>query len=68
MEKLGIDPALRAVQLHAYLTDPEQSPLPNTASLTTEDERRVLLELREEGSPRSRPSLPLRDRAVFLDI
>jgi hypothetical protein len=46
MEKNGIDPALLAEILHAYLTDPNLSPLPQAANLRLQDERAIVLELR----------------------
>jgi hypothetical protein len=48
MEANGIDVALRSTQLHAYLSDPCYSPIPDARSLSAEQERLVLLEVRAE--------------------
>lgn len=46
MEKNGIDFALRSGELHAYLTD-ERSPLEDPSALSLEQERAIVLALRE---------------------
>jgi hypothetical protein len=47
MEVKGVEVSLRYGELHAYLTDPNESPVPNPEGLTRSQERQLVLALRQ---------------------